>query len=319
MPDNTLHPDSVAFLEMLDRPGAPPFHTLPLDQQRSASEKMQFAFRRRAPEVAEVHEATMDRTASEGGPLRYRLYRPAGSSLHDALPVLLWFHGGGWTLGNIESYDVACREMANRSGCAVMALAYRLAPKHPFPAAVDDCFSAIRWVATHADALAIDPSRLAVGGDSAGGNLAAVTALRCRDENGPILSFQMLIYPSTDQRGVSASHQRFAEGYLLSQASIRFFQSCYLRRDSDYLDWRASPLLAESLAGLPPALVITASHDPLVDDSHAYADRLEAAGVAVQRHAYPGMIHGFFTLGKAFSDADTAVAEAANSLRNAMK
>jgi acetyl esterase len=289
-----------------------------LEQQRSASEKMQFAFRRRAPDVAQVHEAMMPRPDSEGGSLRYRLYRPAGSSLSDALPVLLWFHGGGWTLGNIESYDVACREMANRSGCVLLALAYRLAPEHPFPAAVDDCFFATRWVAGNAASLAIDPTRMAVGGDSAGGNLAAVTALRCRDENGPALLFQMLIYPSTDQRGVSASHQRYAEGYLLSQASIRFFQSCYLRHDSDYLDWRASPLLAESLAGLPPALVITASHDPLVNDSHAYADRLEAAGVAVQRHAYPGMIHGFFTLGKAFADADIALAEAAESLRNAM-
>ena len=304
---------------MLNRPGAPPFHKLPLEQQRSASEKMQFVFRPAAPEVADAHQGHMSRPSAAGGPLRFRLYRPLGSTIQDELPVLLWLHGGGWTLGNIESYDVVCRELANHSGCAVLALAYRLAPEHPFPAAVDDCFFAIRWIAEHAAKLGIDAHQLAVGGDSAGGNLAAVTALRCRDEGGPALAFQLLIYPSTDQRGITPSHTRFANGYLLSQDSIRFFQHCYLPQEADYLDWRASPLLAETLAGLPPALVLTASHDTLVDDARAYANALTAAGVPVQHHNYAGMIHGFFTLGKAFTDANKAVAEASTALRDAFR
>ena len=280
---------------------------------------MQFVFRPAAPDVADAHQGHMSRPSAAGGPLRFRLYRPLGSTIQDELPVLLWLHGGGWTLGNIESCDVVCRELANMSGCAVLALAYRLAPEHPFPAAVNDCFFAINWIAEHATKLGIDAHQLAVGGDSAGGNLAAVTALRCRDENGPALAFQLLIYPSTDQRGITPSHTRFADGYLLSQESIRFFQQCYLPQANDYQDWRASPLLAPTLTGLPPALVLTASHDPLVDDAHAFATRLADAGVPVQRHTYAGMIHGFFTLGKAFADANTAVKEAATSLRAAFR
>jgi acetyl esterase len=313
-----VHPETSLFLAKLDRPGAPPFHTLPLELQRAASEKMQFAFRPEAPEVAQAHEGWIPRDASAGGPLRYRLYRPLDSLMSEALPLLIWFHGGGWCIGNIESYDVMCREIANQSDCAVLSLAYRLAPEFPFPAAPDDAFYALNWITDQASALAIDPARIAVGGDSAGGNLAAVTALAARDAGSPAIAFQLLIYPSTDQRGITPSHSTFAEGYLLSQESIRGFQHHYLPDRTCFTDWRASPLLAASHAALPPALMITASHDPLVDDCRTYAQRLETNGVTVRYSEYSGMVHGFFTLGRAFTDANRAVTEAATALREAL-
>ncbi|MDK9724654.1 MAG: alpha/beta hydrolase [Sterolibacteriaceae bacterium MAG5] len=314
-----LHPDSVAFLELLAKAGGTPFHEMPLEVQRSASEKMMFAFRPMPPEVARATEAGMARPDAAGGPLRYRLYRPLGSGPEERLPALVWYHGGGCVVGNIESYDSLCRELANRSGCAVVAASYRLAPEAPFPAAVEDAFFALQWTAAHADALHLDASRLAVGGDSAGGYLAIVAALLARDGGGPALRFQLLVYPGTDQRGERDSHRRYGQGYLLSQDSLRYFQRCYFRDDAERLDWRASPILAPTLAGLPPALVLTASHDPIVDDCRAYAERLAAEGVAVRYAEYAGQLHGFFALGKAFREAGSAVAEAAAALGAALR
>ncbi|CAG0989248.1 epsilon-lactone hydrolase [Rhodocyclaceae bacterium] len=314
-----LHPDSVVFLELLAKAGGPPFHELPLEVQRSASEKLMFAFRPMPPEVARATEASMTRPDAAGGPLRYRLYRPLGSGSEERLPALLWYHGGGCVVGNIESYDSLCRDLANRSGCAVLAASYRLAPEAPFPAAVEDAYFALQWTAAHADILHIDASRLAVGGDSAGGYLAIVAALLARDGGGPALRFQLLVYPGTDQRGERDSHRRYGKGHLLTQHSLRYFQRCYFPHEADRLDWRASPILAPTLAGLPPALVLTASHDPIVDDCRAYAERLAAEGVDVRYSEYAGQIHGFFALGKVFRVADTAVAEAAVALGAALR
>lgn len=313
-----LHPDSVAFLELLARSGGVPFHELPLEVQRSASEKMMFAFRSPVPEVARATEAMMARPDAAGGPLRYRYYRPLGSAPEALLPALIWYHGGGCVVGNIESYDSLCRELANRSGCAVVAASYRLAPEAKFPAGVEDATFALNWVAAHADSLHIDGARLAVGGDSAGGYLAIMAALLARDAGGPPLGFQLLIYPGADQRGERESHRRYGFGFLLTQESLRYFQRCYFSSDAERLDWRASPILAPSLAGLPPALVLTASHDPIVDDCRAFAERLAAEGVAVKYSEYAGQIHGFFALGKVFREAATAVAEAATALREAL-
>lgn len=313
-----LHPDAVAFLQLIERPGSPPFHELPLETQRTASEKMMFGFRLPPPDVAVAVERNMERAEAEGGPLRCRIYRPLGSNHADhRLPALVWYHGGGCVVGNIESYDSLCREIANRAGCAVVSCAYRLAPEHPFPAAVDDAWFALRWVAAHAGELGIDAARLAVGGDSAGGYLSIVTALRARDGGLP-LRFQLLIYPGTDQRMQTDSHRRYATGYLLTQTTMRHFVDCYLPDAADRLDWRASPVLAPTLAGLPPALVLTASHDPIVDDCRAYAERLEADGVPVRYSEYAGLIHGFFALGKAFGAAKAAMEEATAALREAL-
>jgi acetyl esterase len=314
-----LHPDSVAFLRLLDQPGAVPFHTLPLEVQRSASEKMYFAFRSPPPEVARDAEGLMARADADGGPLRYHYYRPLGSEPEQALPALVWYHGGGCVVGNIESYDGLCRELANRSGCAVVSVGYRLAPESPFPAAVDDALFALRWVRAHAASHHIDGERLAVGGDSAGGYLAIVAALQARDAGDVPLRFMLLIYPGTDQRARTDSHRRYASGYMLTQDSLRYFQRCYFRDDAQMQDWRASPILAPSLAGLPPALVLTASHDPIVDDCKAFAERLRSEGVQVSYSEYAGQIHGFFALGKMFREASTAVAESAAALRSALQ
>jgi acetyl esterase len=195
---------------------------------------------------------------------------------------------------------------------------YRLGPEHPFPAAVDDAWAATRWIAAHAGELGIDAAALAVGGDSAGGQLAAVMALMARDAGGPPLRHQLLIYPATDMKADTPSHAAFAEGYLLTRPLIRWFQAQYLRSEADARDWRASPLLAPSLAGLPPALIVTAGFDPLRDEGQAYGRRLTGAGVTVDDLCYGGMIHGFLPAGRMLDTANRAVTHAALSLRQAL-
>lgn len=313
-----LHPQALAFLDSIDRAGGPPYHLLSVEQQREATMKLMFALRPEAPEVGLVSEAWIPRSQDDGGGLRYRFYRPSAATGAQALAVLIFFHGGGWTVGSIEAYDVLCRQLANESGCAVISVAYRLAPENKFPAAVVDAVFALRWVAENASRLALDPQRIAVGGDSAGGNLATVAALIARDAGHPKVSFQLLVYPGTDQRGITPSHQHFGEGLLLTQQTIRHFQRCYLNDESERLDWRASPVLAPSLLGLPPTLIVAASHDPLVDDCRAYAERLKESGVGVTFSCYEGMIHGFFGLGKAFDAAGVAVEQAADALAQAL-
>ena len=250
-----LHPQSLAMLDRVHRRGLTPFHELPVEQMRHESQKMHFGFRPEAPQVAEASEIEMHR--ADGPSVRARYYRAAGTGNVETLPLLVWYHGGGWTVGDLASYDVLCRELANLARCAVVSVDYRLAPEHKFPAAVEDVDFAFQWCFDHADAMAIDGERIAVGGDSAGGNLAAVACLLARDRGGPQPCFQLLVYPATDQRGLRPSHTLYAEGYLLTQASIRRFQHCYFASEAQRTDWRASPLLAADLAGLPPALVLT--------------------------------------------------------------
>lgn len=318
MPTTNLDPQAAAFLRRLERPGATPYHLLPVADQRAATEKMTNAFRPPAPDVAAADDGRMARPEALGGSLPYRLYRPLASDFSERLPALVWYHGGGWTVGGIATYDVLCRELCNLSGCAVVSVGYRLAPEHPFPAAPDDALFAFDWVHEHAPRLGIDGGRLAVGGDSAGGNLAAVTALACRDRGAASPAFQLLVYPSTDQRGLSGSHRTFADGFLLTQDTLRAFRANYLPDPRDYGNWRASPLLAGTLAGLPPALVLTASHDPLVEDCRRYAERMRGEGVPVAYSEYPGQIHSFFVLGGAIGAANRAVEEAAAALARAL-
>lgn len=304
-----------ALLDMLNRIEAPRLHDQPLDIARHNFQKLMFAYRGEAPPGVGAQDLVLTRRELEGGPLAARLYRPASAG--DALPVLLWLHGGGWSLGDIAGYDVLCRMLAREGACAVLALDYRLAPENPFPAAVDDAWFALRWLARHAADHGLDAGRMAVGGDSAGGNLAAVLCHLARDAGAPALRLQLLVYPSTDQTSSRLSHETYGEGYFLDRASIAWFQRNYLPAEADHLDWRASPLLAPRFDALPPALVMTAECDPLTDDAYAYASHLQAAGVAVSYREYEGCIHGFFAMPRLLPAATAAIGDAGEALRAA--
>jgi acetyl esterase len=248
-----------------------------------------------------------------------RLYRPLGAAAEVPLPALVFFHGGGWVIGDLDTHDVVCRRLANASGAAIVSVDYRLAPEHKFPAAVEDAFAVTGWAAgAGAAVLGIDGRRLAVGGDSAGGNLATVTALLARDAGGPALRCQLLIYPATDLNMRHESQRRLAEGHLLTRSGQEWFHAQYLRSAADRDDWRASPLLAPSLAALPRTYVLTAGHDPLGDEGEAYARRLREAGVAVTERRFPGQIHGFITMGRMIAAAGQALDDAGAALKEAL-
>jgi acetyl esterase len=222
----------------------------------------------------------------------------------------VYFHGGGWVIGDLDTHDVLCRQLANGARCAVYSVDYRLAPEHPFPAGVEDCIAATKFVAGR-------HKQVAVGGDSAGGTLATVVALHAREAGGPRIDFQLLIYPGTDQRMAHPSITRNGEGYLLTKRAMEYFRAFYLPNPKDWLDWRASPLLAKSLAGLPPAYVITAGYDPLLDEGREYAQRMAKEGVEVSYREYGDMVHGFILFGGVLDTANAAVAECCAKLRNA--
>jgi acetyl esterase len=232
-------------------------------------------------------------------PIPVRVYRPEGTG---PFPVIVFFHGGGWVIGSLDTHDGGCRVLANDVGAVVVSVDYRMAPEHRFPAAVDDCFAALRWAHEHAPELGGDPERVMVAGDSAGGNLAAVVAQLARDAGGPPLVFQLLVYPVTDHEFTSASMEDNAVGYFLTRDDMRWFYGHYLRSEADGDDPRVSPLRNPDLRGLPPAYVITAEYDPLRDQGIAYAEALRAAGNDVEAKTYPGMFHGFFVM-DAFIDA----------------
>jgi acetyl esterase len=240
--------------------------------------------------VAAVEDLTIP---GPHGDIPLRIYTPlnAGSG---TLPALVWFHGGGWVIGNLDSADFACRMVTNASGCKLISVDYRLAPEHKFPVPVDDCLAATEWVANNAPAIGVDPQRIAVGGDSAGGNLAAVVSQQAKAAGRPAISFQALVYPVTDYGVDTQSYHDNAEGYLLTRESMQWFYGHYVNTPKDGDDSRVSPLRAGDVSGLPPALVITAEFDPLRDEGEAYARRLETAGVPVTLKRYDGQIHGFF-------------------------
>jgi acetyl esterase len=230
------------------------------------------------------------------------------------LPGLVYFHGGGWTIGDLDTHDGLCRQLANGARCEVFSVEYRLAPESPFPAAVDDCIAATEFVSKHSKS-----GRIAVGGDSAGGNLAAVVALHARDAGGPQLCFQLLIYPATDQNMETESLERNGRDYLLTRPLMERFRANYLPHAADYADWRASPALAKSHAGLPPAYVLTAGFDPLLDEGREYAERLARAGVEVAYRDYPDMIHGFILMSGVVDTATHAVADCCVELAKAFE
>ena len=299
-----LHPQVARLLERAARSPLPLVHTVPAHVARRIYRDTRSVLAPPAPEVAESRILV-----TPGHAVALRAYRPLGAGKGEILPALVYFHGGGWVIGDLDTHDVLCRQLANGARCAVFSVDYRLAPEHPFPAAVEDCVAATKFVAFNSETLKIDAARIAVGGDSAGGNLAGVVALHARDAGGPPLAFQLLIYPATDQRCGFASHERNSEGYLLTKDSIAYFRGHYLPKKDDWLEWRASPLLAASLAGLPPAFVLTAGFDPLLDEGRAYAERLAKEGAEVAYREYPDMVHGFILFGGVLDTANEAVAE----------
>ena len=300
-----VHPQVAALLQRVARSPLPPYHTVSPFVARRIYRETRAALSGVAPPVAESRLLIFDRIA-------VRAYRPVSG---EVLPALVYFHGGGWTIGDLDTHDVLCRQLANGARCAVFSVDYRLAPEAPFPAAVDDCLAATRHVFSNAEKLKVNPGQVAVGGDSAGGNLAAVVALHRHRA----LAFQLLIYPATDQRCNTDSHRRNGEGYLLTREAIEFFRRCYLPEKEHWTDWRASPLLAASHAGLPPAFVLTAGYDPLRDEGREYAERLARAGVEVAYRDYSDMVHGFVLFGGVLDTANTAVADCCAALRGAFE
>jgi acetyl esterase len=309
-----LHPQARALLDLMEQRGVPPTHELSVPEARAFFRERVGAVQLPPPAVAEVRNLAAD--GPEGAvPLRY--YRPLGAS-GAALPVLVYYHGGGWVLGDLDTHDALCRELANRAGCAVIAVDYRLGPEHRFPAAVIDCIAATRWVHEHAAELGLDATRLAVGGDSAGGNLAAVVSIAARDAGKPPIAFQLLIYPATDMNCTAASHAENGQGYTLPRETIAWFIGHYIADSAQYTDWRASPLLHPDLSRLPPALVLTAGFDPLRDEAAAYAKRLTAAGNRASYVLFAREMHGFVSTSRLIDEAGTAIALCAAELRRAL-
>jgi acetyl esterase len=312
-----LHPQARALLDLIEQSGAPPVHLLTPEKARNFYREHRYFSQPEAPAVGEVRDVPAE---GPHGTIPLRLYKPlvpmAGEQ--DRLPVLVYLHGGGWTIGDIDTYDTLCRQLANGSGCAVVSVDYRLAPEHRFPTAVDDSIAALRWIHAHAESLGIDASRIAIGGDSAGGNLAAVAAIDARDNSGPQLSFQLLIYPATDMRCTTASHASNGKGYLLTSDTLRYFHEHYIDDRRHDLDWRASPLLHDDLSGLPPALVLTAGYDPLLDEGLMYAQRMSEAGTRTTYVCFSRQIHGFITMGKVIDEANAALELCAARLRSAL-
>lgn len=303
-------PIDPALVPLLDMINTLPHMNPPFDAAafRLGDEQPMPAFK---ADIAEVRDVTLDTAA---GPVRARLYHPAPG---ETLPLLFFMHGGGWVFGTIETHDPLCRALASAAEIAVLSVEYPLSPEHRYPVALDTMRAALTAVADRADALGIDPSRIAVGGDSAGGNLSAALCLSARDEGGPAIAHQLLLYPVIDNDFSRASYTENAAGYLLSGAMMRWFWAQYLGDANAAPEPLAAPIRAGSLAGLPSATVITAEFDPLRDEGNAYAERLKAAGVAVRHSQVPGVIHGFASMLGMLPQADIAVGTAAKGLREA--
>ncbi len=310
-----LDPQARAVIDLVIKSGRPPYHQLSPKDARQLFRETRPASTPVPPEIGVVRNVLAE---GRYGAIPLRVYRPAGVLATAPLPGLVYFHGGGWVIGDLETHDVLCRQITAEAGISVVSIDYRLAPEHKFPAAVDDAWDATRWVSASADSLGIDARRLAVGGDSAGGNLAAVVAVMARDAGAPAVAFQVLLYPVTDVGAEAASYRDFADGYMLTRDSMRWFIAQYLDSKDQAADWRASPLRAAALAGLPPALIVTAGNDPLRDEGHAYAQRLRDADVRVDDVCYGGMLHGFVPMGRLLDSGNRAVSHIAASLREAL-
>jgi acetyl esterase/lipase len=310
----TLDPQMKQIIDMIAAAGAPSIRGMTAPEARTAFEGRLEFFRRGG--VAAV-ERCEDRTVpGPDGPIPVRLYYPRGQSPCGAA---MFFHGGGWVLGNLDSHDPTCRALAAGSGALIIAVDYRLAPEHKFPAAADDSYAATQWAGENAATLGYPAGRLAVCGDSAGGNLAAVAALMARDRGGPALRYQLLIYPAFDPAMEAPSHREFAQdGYVLSSADMAWFWNHYLRNAQDGSNPYVNPARVSDLSRLPPALVITAGFDPLRDEGEAYAESLRKAGVPVTARRFEGLTHGFFNMTSQIDQARAALDQTCGALRTAL-
>lgn len=307
-----LHPDCRLILDLIAASGRAPFITLSPQDARAQYAAGRAVLQPPPPEVAEMRDLALP------GGVPLRLYRPDGSVPGDVLGCLVFAHGGGWVFGDLDTHDHLARSLANAAGCAVLSVGYRLAPEHPFPAAVEDCAEALRFAWQQAEALGIDRARIAVGGDSAGGNIAAVLALMARDGVLPALRFQLLLYPVTEMAQAHPSYAAFTEGLPLTASGMAWFRGHYTPEAADWQDWRASPLRAERLAGTAPAFVLTVGHDPLADEGRAYAARLEAEAVPVAHLHVADLIHGALTMAAIVRPALSLIMVAGLALRDGL-
>jgi acetyl esterase len=308
-----LDPDAAAVFAAFQAANRPPYESV------SPTVAREFYLAGRPvsnPEPPELKSAEPLSIPAAHGAIPARIYTPKSLRQSNGLaPCLVFFHGGGWVIGDLDSHDVVCRKLAHEAEMIVISIDYRLAPEHKFPAAADDAITATKWVAANAKTLGIDGARISVGGDSAGGNLAAVVTLAARDGDGPKLAGQVLIYPATDFAMTHPSHSEPETSILLTHSVIRWFCNHYLDSTADIDHWKASPARARSLAGLPPSYVLTAGADPLRDEGAEYAARLKQDGVPMTYRHFPGQFHGFFTMGKLLQQANVALSEIAGWLK----
>ena len=305
-----LDPQMKAILDQLASADAKPFAAMSPAEAREGIRLLVNVFGGTPEEVAKIEDR---RIPGPAGEIPVRIYTPAGPAPKGAL---VYFHGGGWVIGDIGTHDQVCRSLAKGGDCVVTSVDYRLAPEHKFPAAPEDCFAATKWVTANAAALGIDPKRIAVGGDSAGGNLAAVVSQMARDRGGPAIAFQLLYYPATDWSKETASQREFTQdGYILSRADMVWFYDHYMTSDKDRTNPYFSPACAQSFTGLPPALILTAAIDPLRDEGEEYAGALKRAGVPVKMERYGGVCHGFVMMAGKLDAGKRAIAESCAELR----
>lgn len=308
----TLDPDADAVLKAFREAERPPYETLTPKEARELYLAGRIVAHPVPPKIASAEPLVIP---SSAGDIPARLYKPLALRQIDGLsPCLIFFHGGGWVIGDLDSHDVVCRTLASEGEIIVISVDYRLAPEHKFPAAVDDAIAATRWISKNAKSLGIDASRLIVGGDSAGGNLAAIVSIDAR-QSGLKIAGQVLIYPATDFAMTHPSHREPETDALLTRSVIRWFRDHYLTGVTDVDNWKASPARIENMSGLPPAFVLTAGADPLRDEGNDYARRLKDAGVSVVHQTYPGQFHGFITMGKLLTKASKALHDIGNWLK----